>query len=440
MNKLYVFLVSLTLATLLICCNKDTNILDPTPQPTGQPAVTAVGNPVGTAVTATIGPAGGRIESDDKRIRIDIPAGALANSQPISVQALDQNHCPGGAGAAFRLLPHGLTFAKPATITFSYEQEDVTDSDPELLRVAYQRDDQGWYSPATVRLDTTSRQVITETTHFSDWTLLKSAQLEPPVHAIDPGASIVITVRSHINSTASADLDIPVSMGIDNENIKEWTLQGQGHLDEHGTTVATYMAPAHIPDNNPQVVTVLIGKTINNVQRQIRLKAKIYVLGEGLVFRINRGPWIPTTSPLGLSRVSRGKSNFLTVSTGLSAPGLFANVSLSWPEFNANVNSYTVPWQLKTNENEMNIPIIYLTTNPKGTPLYAFFYEANKAAYPSPGNFQVSRKAYDNDGYYIGSFTLKKAGILEYSGGTDPVFDGIAEVEGYFRFKLARQL
>lgn len=211
-------------------------------------------------------------------------------------------------------------------------------------------------------------------------------------------------------------------------------------MKENGTTVATYTAPERIPDNNPQIVTVLLGAKINNVQRQIRLKARIYVLGEGLVFRINRGPWIPTTSPLGLSRVSRGKSNFLTVSTGLSAPGLFASVTLSWPEINANLNSYTVPWQLKTNENEMNIPIIYLTTNPKGTPLYAFFYEANKTAHPSPGNFQVARKAFEDDPYYIGSFTLKKAGVLEYSAGTDPVFDGIAEVEGYFRFKLAREI
>ncbi|MGX5857917.1 hypothetical protein ACWKW6_29940 [Dyadobacter jiangsuensis] len=438
MKKFYVFLLSLVLLTLSISCEKDANTPGPDPQPTEQSDVTPVGNPVGTAVSVTIGPAGGHIESGDQRVRIDIPAGALASSQTISVQPLDENHCPGGSGAAFRLLPHGLTFAKPATITFRYEQEDMTDTAPELLRVAFQSDARGWYSPSTSRVDTTARLVIASTTHFSDWTILKSAIIDPSVQAIDPGASANLSVRAHIEVHEPDGKDIPVFTKIDSKFVDKWTVQGAGHIEDNDNATATYTAPERIPATNPQVVTVVLSQTINNVKRQIKLHAKIYVLGEGLVFRINGGQWIPTTSPLGLSKVVHGNIKRLLVTSGLSAPGLFASVTLSWPEMSEKVNSYIMPWQLKTNDNEMRIPIIYLTTNPKGTPLYAFFYEQNKATYPSPGNLQIAKIGLTTDDYYIGSFTLKRAGILEYSGGTDQVFDGIAEVEGYFRFKVGR--
>lgn len=438
MKKFYVFLLSLVLLTLSISCEKDANTPDPDPQPTEQPDETPVGNPAGTAVSVTIGPAGGHIESGDQRVRIDIPAGALASSQTISVQPLDENHCPGGSGAAFRLLPHGLTFAKPATITFRYEQEDMTDTDPELLRVAFQSDARGWYSPSTSRVDTTARLVIASTTHFSDWTILKSAIIDPSVQAIDPGASANLSVRAHIDFHEPDGKDIPVFTEIDAKFVDKWTVQGAGRIADNDDATATYTAPERIPATNPQVVTAVLSQTINNVKRQIKLHAKIYVLGEGLIFRINGGLWIPTTSPLGLSKITHGNIKRLLVTSGLSAPGLFASVTLSWPEMSEKVNNYTMPWQLKTNDNETRIPTIYLTTNPKGTPLYAFFYEQNKAAYPSPGSLQIDKIGLNKDDYYIGSFTLKKAGILEYSGGTDQVFDGIAEVEGYFRFKVGR--
>jgi hypothetical protein len=440
MKKLYYFILSVGLTMLLTSCEKEDNILDPITEPPTKADVTPIGSVVGTAVSFNIGPAGGRIESEDHGIRIDIPAGALTDNQTISVQPLDENHCPGGAGKSFRLLPHGLTFAKPATITFSYAQEDISDSDPELLRVAYQADDHGWYSPGTASIDTTAMLVTVNTTHFSDWALLKSAHLDPQVVAVDPGASTQIAIRAHIFNDEPGDKYVPVFATIDAKHLEKWILQGEGNLVKKGKLTATYTAPNKIPANNPQFVTAVLSKTINNVKRQIRLKASIYVLGEGLVFRINGGPWIPTTSPLGLSKVRHGAINRMVVQTGSSAPGMFVSVSLSWAEVNPNAVSYSVPWQLKANNNEMYIPTIFLSVNPKGTPLYTFFYEQNKTAYPSPGNLQIAKKAFENGGYYIGTFTLKKAGIVEYSGGTDQIFDGTALVEGYFRFKLARNL
>ncbi|WP_266364778.1 hypothetical protein [Tellurirhabdus rosea] len=182
MNKLCTFLISLALLITAFSCKKETEILKPEQEQspetpgTGSPAsgttasgaVTPVGTPVGTLLTAVIGPAGSSIESEDKRIRVDIPAGALTSNQTISVQPLDQNHCPGGTGQAFRLLPHGLTFDQPATISFRYGNEDLTNFAAEALAIVYQTDKDIWEAPVGQELDKNRKTISVKTTHFSD--------------------------------------------------------------------------------------------------------------------------------------------------------------------------------------------------------------------------------------------------------------------------------
>lgn len=447
MNKFLTLVLSFALAAGAVSCQLGTDDVTPDDPDTNKPTptrgdVTPVATPIGEVVTATIGPAGGHIESADQRLRVEIPAGALTNNQTISVQALDKNHCPGGTGTAFRLLPHGLTFAKPATISFNYDNGDLDGSASELLRIAYQHDDHGWYSPATAHLDTTEKLIAAHTTHFSDWTILKSIGMDPLVDAVDPGESTKLSLRFHVDVIEDTGLVLAVVKDLDTKFIKKWSLQGAGHLSENGTNHATYTAPDRIPATNPAVVTVALSAKINNVQREVRLKSRIFTLGEGIVFRINNGPWIPTTSPLGLSKINRGANQYMTVQTGLSAPGLFASVTLSWPVSKEveRQRSYSLPWRLKTDKNELEIPVIYLSTNPTGQPLYTFFYEQSKQAYPSPGELRIDKNSFENNREIIGSFTLKKAGFLHYSGGTDPVFDGTAQIDGYFRLKVAREL
>ncbi|RIV25267.1 hypothetical protein DYU11_08140 [Fibrisoma montanum] len=457
MNKLFTCMLSLVLAVSALSCKKESEIVKPDDSgvttPPSQPntpatgAVTPVGTPAGELVTATIGPAGGTIRSADERIRVDIPAGALTANQTISVQALDKNHCPGGTGTAFQLLPHGLTFAKPATITMHYEEQDLEGTAPELLRIAYQNGEKKWQSPVTASLDTTAKLMAVRTTHFSDWAILKSASLDPVMEAIDPGASVDLRVR--YNSLAlqeEGEFDpIPRPGTVNDKYVKDWMLEhGSGKLIENSTTVATYVAPERIPATNPAVVTVILSMKVNNVQKEIRLRAKIYVLGEGLVYRINGGPWIPTTSALGLSKVERGSGYYMTVQTGSVTPGIVSSVLLSWPVTSRQegYEEHSLPWKLKTSENDLQIPVLTITTNPSGQPIYTFHYIENKTAYPSPGELRFIRKIDQRTGndYYIGSFTMKKAGIYEYSGGTDQGFDGVANVEGFFRLRLMRTL
>lgn len=98
------FILSLSLFATAVSCKKEANLIEPDQPGNEQPipstptgsagAVTPVATPEGTIVTATVGPAGGTIESADKRIRVAVPAGTLTASQTISVQPLNENHCP----------------------------------------------------------------------------------------------------------------------------------------------------------------------------------------------------------------------------------------------------------------------------------------------------------------------------------------------------------
>ena len=116
-----------TLIVLLCClvvqgCKKDEGPAQPVGPDYGTP--TAVGTPIGSPSTATIGAAGGSLLSPDGRSEIIIPPGALTASTQISIQPVT-NQAPGGAGVGFYLTPHGQTFNQPVTLRFHFDSSLV---------------------------------------------------------------------------------------------------------------------------------------------------------------------------------------------------------------------------------------------------------------------------------------------------------------------------
>jgi hypothetical protein len=66
-----------------------------------------------------IGPEGGVVESDDGRLTLDIPAGALHEAIEITIEEADE--LPEGAlGPAYRVLPVGTVFAAPVHLLYNY--------------------------------------------------------------------------------------------------------------------------------------------------------------------------------------------------------------------------------------------------------------------------------------------------------------------------------
>src|SRR5579864_3487419 len=128
-------------------------------------AITAVGTPVGTPVTKTIGAAGGTISSADGRIDLIIPPGALSSDLAITIQPIT-NQCPGGLGAGYDFLPNGTKFSTPATLIFHYADSDVNGTDPDLIYYATQDSSRAWDVDIEKDVDTVAKTISFDVHHF----------------------------------------------------------------------------------------------------------------------------------------------------------------------------------------------------------------------------------------------------------------------------------
>lgn len=137
----------------------------PNPHPKLEP--TPVGTPVGSPVSQVIGVVGGSLESPDGKIRLEIPAGALAKDETVGIQEIT-NQAPGKFGKAYRLTPEGSKFAKPVRLSFRFTSEELRGTALELIRIAYQTKE-GYWSPVPGQLPNLATGTVTvETDHFSD--------------------------------------------------------------------------------------------------------------------------------------------------------------------------------------------------------------------------------------------------------------------------------
>ncbi len=410
-------MLGLALAAFCFSCDPDKAPVTPAPDDnSGTPttpvtgAVTPVGTPEGTPLTATIGPAGGSIQSADQRIRISIPAGALTENKTISVQPLT-NQCPSGTGQAFRLTPHGLTFAKPATLTFQYDEQDVNGSAPEFLRVAYQNEKGSWQSPSLKSIDTTAHTVTIGTTHFSDWSLFQNVYLSPLRGGfIDPGGQLNLMVQVHVEASPGSDdeLLVPLDNLLDNKYIESWKVEGEGSLKSmKSSNMNMYQAPNHIPARNPVAITVFLNKTETidgKVYRDLRLVSNVYVAPEGISVQVDGGGW--QTYPGGANL-----NNTQNVATGKIGT---ESASVMWKGAPEGVFRWT-----KSTDVAFNLlqgPMIYQHIYGKGI--------------VSGGSLIVDGS---NPSWLLGTFTVEPAGWVRPS--TPPDVMGTASVKGVFRMR-----
>ena len=99
----------------------------------GDSVVTPAGAlPVLIPSSATIGPEGGSIQSDDGRLTIRIPAGALAVPSSVGITA-GAGPYPDGIGPGYSLTVNGSAFAKPPIAVLRYSSQDLWGSAAEFL-------------------------------------------------------------------------------------------------------------------------------------------------------------------------------------------------------------------------------------------------------------------------------------------------------------------
>lgn len=239
--------------------------------------------PVDIPPAATIGPLGGSIRSDDGRLTLKVPAGALSSGIALSFVKTD-NGAPQGQGSAYNLSPGGLSFAMPAQLVFGYGRGDVAGGGPGSLGLAFTSGGQ-WYvstggavnpSRHTLTVPITSTTPPTsppagraagalDVPFDQQWAPFLAREMFPRLKAIPEGGTVQfgIFVLSH-SSTDHSSLEAfllgsPVNpMDLQYHWFVDGTINGS---DAVGTikdlqNIAIYTAPRCVPSDNP--VTVLV--------------------------------------------------------------------------------------------------------------------------------------------------------------------------------------
>lgn len=242
----------------------------------GAPATPAtdVGVPIGQAVSAVIGAAGGELTSADGRLTVVVPAGAFATDQTVSIQEIT-NEAHGAKGPAFRILPEGLHTPVPMTLRFHYSDQELLGTALEFLSVAYQDEAGRWRTDAEPTLDTAAGTLSVQTTHFSDWSKVAGAQLFPSQATVQVGQTLqlqVVDCQREDYEDPDSGIVIPGVWNtcqvspLDAYASSHWAVNGvEGGGGAVGTVIAqadpwagkaTYTAPATKP--TPNVVSVSV--------------------------------------------------------------------------------------------------------------------------------------------------------------------------------------
>ena len=160
----------------------------------GIPVVTAIGTPMGTATTASIGPTGGSLSSSDSRFTLTVPAGVVADTTTFSIQPIT-NGAPGGVGSAYRLGPDGQIFAVPIELTWNYSAGDLAGTAPEFLAVSYQDAQGHWLRYTNGTLDSAKGTLTITTDHFTDDAPRVNFNVEPTDAVMKPSEMNLFRVR-----------------------------------------------------------------------------------------------------------------------------------------------------------------------------------------------------------------------------------------------------
>jgi len=253
-------LLPLIVLCLFACKKAD---VEQTPQMPSEAVKYPVGQPSGAAIVKTIGVEGGTIETPDGTFQLSVPAGAVTAATTFTVQPVENTLQEAGP-TAFRLLPEGVTFKKPVTITLSYAGTDLTGTAPELLSLVYQ-DAEGYFHQASATaVDKGAEKLSVQTTHFSDWTWCEMMEIYADKTTLKPGEMAELILKYYNGYSGNTKLSDP-RLGKLREydvtgsvNKLKWRLStGSGSI-QPAAARCTYKAPASVPAVNPALVSVYV--------------------------------------------------------------------------------------------------------------------------------------------------------------------------------------
>lgn len=132
---------------------------------------------------------GGVLKSDDNKINVTIPPGAVGQDVSIEVNVLPSN-LPDGIGKIYSLTSQ--VFLKPVTLTLTYSEEEITTkgiSPAQLLMVTRKTTTDAWTVVNGFTIDTVNKLLKADVDHFSDWTII-SGDNTPKINVTAAGTSL----------------------------------------------------------------------------------------------------------------------------------------------------------------------------------------------------------------------------------------------------------
>lgn len=240
------------------------------------PLVTAAGAPVGKPIEVMIDAKGGALTSDDGRLVITVPPGAVASATMFRVRAVT-SPAPNAMGATYHLEPEKTTFAKPIAIELALPLAGVSRTGLGLDGLARRDDDSGaWSFVDGVTRDEAKKTLRAELDHFCDVSPLEGVQIAPLTTTVQLGALQQLTVVD-CTDPESGELSGLVYECAQTFDFKlsDWSVEGMvGGDATHGTiqgmgatgNYAEYTAPAKAPTPNlvhaSARITSKAGKTL----------------------------------------------------------------------------------------------------------------------------------------------------------------------------------
>lgn len=127
-----------------------------------------------TPSEVAVGPRGGTVVSEDGRLTVVIPEGALTAEAAVRITETSDVP-PGALGHAYAITPDDLELHVPVTISLRYEDGDLPPGDVEAIDVAFVVGDE-WVSAGFASPEDDPKAVSAYSTHFSRWALVRRSR------------------------------------------------------------------------------------------------------------------------------------------------------------------------------------------------------------------------------------------------------------------------
>ncbi|MBO9591527.1 MAG: hypothetical protein J7599_01375 [Niabella sp.] len=400
-RPLYTMLTTFVgMALLLNACKKDP-VKNEGNHVTVVPAVQPKGTSTGAAVTKTIGPAGGTLQSGNGALTITIPQGALSAETLIGIEPVTNTNVA-GIGGSYRLTPHGQQFAKPVMLTCSWAANADSAGLLQTLGMAFQEDDGVWKFVGANNSNLAQKTVSFNTTHFSDWSLMNRLSLAPYYAELETGQkqtirALVFTdiITNDLLAPLANDPDGPYyergypvgnPVPLPSKFIKSWELNGPGKITNATANAVEYQAPQSVNGSATATITVELNAPVTG---------KFMLLS---TLKISSDEWVELS--IGGGAVTRFPGTAIKAGTIYmlsneedEGGGYFL---LTWP---GEVGSYA--WDLENQGTHFHFQ------TPQTTYMSKYIEDSKSPLKPSGGNVTITKLA---NGRVEGNFTVTNAG------------------------------